>query len=185
MALYKTEAIVLSQRDFGEADRLLTFFSRRFGRMTALAKGVRRPTSRKAGSLEIFNRVDLLLAKGRSLDLVLEVELQNSFSAWRRNLIRVGVAYYFVELVDRLTAEGQPSETVFLLLNRFLGKIKSGSLKLLVREFEQQLLEELGFGVPPRWRSQPGSLSVYIEELLEKKLKSKEVLKKLNHDIRC
>jgi hypothetical protein len=68
--LYRLSGIVLRRRDLGEADRLLTVFTRDRGKVTLLAKGVRRAASRKAGHLEPFTHTDLLVAKGASLDLV-------------------------------------------------------------------------------------------------------------------
>ena len=72
--LYRVSAIVLKRRDQGEADRLLTVFTRDRGKLTLLAKGVRRQASRKAGHIEPFTQVDLLVAKGKSLDLVTQAE---------------------------------------------------------------------------------------------------------------
>lgn len=182
MSSYKTEAIILSRSNFGEADRLLTIFSKHYGRMKVLAKGVRKIISRKGGSLELFNHVALVLAKGKNLDIITEVEVRNSFRSWRQNLTRVGVAYYLAELVNRLTPEGQKNQLVFFYLGDFLGRLKKDPLSQLIREFEESLLEESGFGIPPNLENQPGSLSGYIEEIIERKLKSKEVLKRIKDD---
>ncbi|MGC8781903.1 MAG: DNA repair protein RecO, partial [Anaerolineae bacterium] len=64
--LYRVAAIVLKRRDQGEADRLLTVLTRDRGKLSLLAKGVRRQASRKAGHIEPFTLVDLLVVKGRS-----------------------------------------------------------------------------------------------------------------------
>ena len=66
----KTEAIVLRHSDMGEADRLLTLFSRDAGIIRAVAKGVRRIHSKKAGHLEPFTRVSLMLARSHELWIV-------------------------------------------------------------------------------------------------------------------
>ena len=117
MPTYKTEAIVLSRRNFGEADKILTIFTKHYGKIRALAKGVRRMKSRKGGNVELFNQVSLVLAKGKNLDIITEVELKNSFRFWRQNLNRVGVAYYLVELVESLTPEGQANRFAYRLLS--------------------------------------------------------------------
>lgn len=179
MALYKTEGIILFQKSFGEADRLLTVFSKDYGKMQVIAKGVRKVTSRKAGSLDTFNHVWLVLAQGRNLDLITEVAVKETFSRWRKNLVGVGMAYYLAELVKRLTAEGQENEAVFELLREFLGRIGKEKPKKLIRGFEEKLLSELGFGVPERLRSKDGSLVAFIEEILEGEIKSREVLRQL------
>ncbi|MBE2222398.1 MAG: DNA repair protein RecO, partial [Anaerolineae bacterium] len=60
----RTEAIVLKRHNFGEADRLLTLYTREFGKMKAIAKGARKPQSRKTGHVELFMRSQFLLAEG-------------------------------------------------------------------------------------------------------------------------
>ncbi len=72
--LYQTDGIILHRTDFGEADRLLTVFTPRLGRLRLLAKGARKLTSRKAGHIELFTYVHLLVARGRNLDIVSQVE---------------------------------------------------------------------------------------------------------------
>lgn len=181
MGSYKTEAIILSQTNFGEADKILTVFSKFSGKIRILAKGARKINSRKGGNLELFNQVFLVLAEGKNLDIITEVELIHSFKDWRKNLIRVGVAYYLVELVLRLTAEGQRNDRVFFLLKAHFTKLYRSDLVKLIRNFEEELLTELGFGIPKELVNGEGSLSVYIEEIIERKLKSKEVLKRIKY----
>ena len=73
--LYRTEAVVLRRQDLGEADRILTIFARGYGKTRVVAKGVRKPASRKAGHVELFMRVDVLLAQGRTLDVVSQAQM--------------------------------------------------------------------------------------------------------------
>lgn len=182
MRSYKIEAIVLGGRDLGETDRIMTLFTRRYGKLNVVAKGVRRIISRKAGSLLDFNRVWLVLAKGRSLDIITEVELLKGKRGWRDDLIRVGFAYYLTEIVDRLTAEQQSHEPVFKALVRVLDSLGQPKPAELIRPFEEEVLENLGFGVPERTRKTSGSLVAYIEEVAERLIKSKEVLRKIKYD---
>lgn len=181
MASYKTEAIILSRINLGEADRIITLFSKHYGKLKVLAKGVRKIHSRKGGNLELFNQVKLVLAKGKNLDIITEVELVQAFAKWRKNLTRVGVAYYFTELIDKLTAEEQENQEVYNLLKEFLSRLSEKDLVKLIRQFEEKLLDHLGFGLPAAVRSQPGSLADYLEEITERQLKSKEVLKKIKY----
>jgi DNA repair protein RecO (recombination protein O) len=73
--VYRTEAIVLHHREIGEADKVLTIYSADQGKFDAIAKGVRRPTSRKSGHLEELSHSSLLLAHGRTLDVVTQCEV--------------------------------------------------------------------------------------------------------------
>ena len=169
---YKTEGIVLKRKNFGEADKLLTIYTKHYGKIRAIAKGIRKTTSRKAGSLELFNHCVLFLAKGRNLDIITETETINSFRSWRKSLTKVGFAYYFCELVDKLTPDGQPNRNVFELLKDYLERISIADLPVLSRSFEEHLLDELGFGIPLEIKSQPGSLKNYIESITERQLNS-------------
>jgi len=177
---YKTEGIILKRINYGEADRILTIYTKHYGKIKAMAKGVRRITSRKGGNVELFNQATLFLYKGRNLDLLTEVQVTKTFKIWRKNLKKVATAYYLVELVDKLTPGEQPNPEVFQLLSHYLEKIASANLPALSRSFEETLLKELGFGVPEALRRQPGSLRDYIESIIEKKLNSQELTKEID-----
>lgn len=173
----KTEGIILRRRNFGETDKILTVYTKHFGKIRLIAKGVRKITSRKAGSLELFNHTSFVLAKGKSLDIISEVAVVNSFPFLRKNLLKAAIAYYFCELVDRLTPDEQENRQVFGLLEEYLAKIGIVQPKVLVRELEEKLLNELGFGIPENLKKTPGSLRQYIESIIEKKINSPEILK--------
>ena len=111
--LYRVQAIVLKRTDYGEADRLLTLFTPDLGKMRAIAKGVRKPSSRKSGHVELFTHSALLLAKGRHLDIVTQADTIDAFMPLRENLERVGYAYYLAELVDRFSEEGTENRALF------------------------------------------------------------------------
>ncbi len=173
---YRTEGFIIKQRPFGEADRLLTVYSQHFGKLHCLAKGVRKLKSRKAGSLELFSLSRLFFAKGKNLDLITEASLINNFSDWRNSLSRVGVAFYFAELVDKLSAEEQENRPVFNLLKDSFIRLRSENLTSLVADFEKQLLTNLGFGVPEQ---EKGSLRDYIEEVIERPINTPKIIKQL------
>ena len=81
MPLYRDEAIVLRTHKLGEADRILTLLTRQHGRVRAVAKGVRRTSSKFGSRLEPFTHVDLQLAEGRTLDIVTQAETRSPFAA--------------------------------------------------------------------------------------------------------
>jgi DNA repair protein RecO (recombination protein O) len=144
--LYRTEAVVLKRTDFGEADRLLMLYTPHLGKHQAVAKGVRKLTSRKAGHLELFTHTQLLLAKGRSLDIVTQAETIAVFPTLRADLVRTSRAYYVAELLDRFSEEGIENRPLFELLVKVLGWLDSEpSLDLAVRFFELHLLDFVGY----------------------------------------
>ena len=101
----RVEAIVLRHADMGEADRLLTLFTRELGKVRAVAKGARKVRSRKAGHLEPFTRVNLQLARGRSMFIVTQAETMDAHLPLRDDLTAIGYTSYVLELIDRFTYE--------------------------------------------------------------------------------
>ncbi len=113
--IYDTEGVVLRRTDFGEADRILTIFTPAHGKVRAIAKGVRRTTSRLAGHLELFTRTQLLLATGRDLDIVTQAEARERLDALSRDVARASAAWYATELVDRFLADADPHPRLYAL----------------------------------------------------------------------
>ncbi len=143
---YKTEAIVMRRTDIGEADRILTLFTPEHGKLRAIAKGIRKPASRKAGHLELLTRVDLLLAHGRDLDHITQAQSLDAFSAVRDDLTRLAYASYVIELLDRFTVELQESTELYALLLWALTTLNAGAEPgRLARYFEFHLLALAGY----------------------------------------
>ncbi|MFQ6058745.1 MAG: DNA repair protein RecO [Anaerolineae bacterium] len=144
--LYRTEAIVLKRTDFGEADRLLTLYTPGLGKIRAIAKGVRKPTSRKSGHVELFTHSQLLIAKGRELDIITQAETIHAFRPVREDLRRITYASYAAELVDKFTKEGIESRSLFDLLLAMLTWLgEATDLDLTARFFELRLLGYVGY----------------------------------------
>jgi DNA repair protein RecO (recombination protein O) len=142
---YTTEAIVLSRFDFAEADRILTLITPGGGKLKAIAKGIRRPTSRIGGSLEPFAELRLALAHGRTFDVVTQVEVVHPWLHLRDDLLSFGTASYLAELADGTLEERHASETVYLLLKRAYEILDAGMAPARVaRWFEMRLADELG-----------------------------------------
>src|SRR4051812_33756475 len=111
--LYRTHAVILKRMDLGEADRIVTCFSRDVGKLRAVARGVRRTTSRAAGHLEPFTLSDILFAAGRELDVISQADTLESFPTVREDLDLTTHAYYLAEVVDLLTEERLENLSVF------------------------------------------------------------------------
>src|SRR5438445_7454482 len=113
---YPIEAIVLKRTDIGEADRILTLFTPNRGKLRVVAKGTRRPISKKAGHLELFNRSQLQIALGRNLDIVTQAEGRENFLHLRSELWHMTCGFYLAELVDRFIEEHTQHLDVYTLL---------------------------------------------------------------------
>src|SRR5437870_10329790 len=93
--VYRVDAVILKRSDMGEADRLLTIFTPSLGKVRVIAKGVRKIQSRKSGHVELFTHVNLLIARGRNLDIVTQAETIEPYLALRGDLERTAYAFYF------------------------------------------------------------------------------------------
>ena len=144
--LHRQEAIVLKRRDYGEADRILTLYTRERGKVGAIAKGVRKITSRLGGHVELFTHASVLLAQGRNLDILTQAQTVRPFRGLREDLLRATYAYHTAELVDRFCEEGIASPAIFDLLRDSLAALcDAEEPALVVRYFELRLLGHLGY----------------------------------------
>ncbi len=113
---YSTEAIIIKHTDLGEADRILVMLTPYKGKFHAVAKGTRRPISKKTGHLELLCRSQLQLALGRNLDVVTQAQTLENFSHLRTELWHMTCGFYLAELVDRLIEDDTPHPDVYALL---------------------------------------------------------------------
>jgi DNA repair protein RecO (recombination protein O) len=143
--LYRTDALILRRSDFGEADRLLTVFTPERGKLRLLAKGVRKTTSRKAGHVELFMLTDMLVAQGRTWDIISQAEIVEPYRDLREDLDKTSNAYYLAELVDRFTEEHDPNQPLFELLAVTLAHLSGNEPFLALRYFELRLLGLTGY----------------------------------------
>ncbi|MCX6808196.1 MAG: DNA repair protein RecO [Candidatus Berkelbacteria bacterium] len=142
---YKTKAIVIKGSNFGEADRILTIFTERFGKIKALAKGVRKIRSHMAGSLEPFQLVDLQLHEGKTFQIVTGAVTGECFPNIHSDLPKTSAAFYVSELIDKFVEEKQKLPEIFNLYLEILWTIEDSDRPLLIRAFELKLIEAAGF----------------------------------------
>jgi DNA repair protein RecO (recombination protein O) len=149
--LYRTRAVVLSRRDYSDADRILTVFTPDLGKRELIAKGIRKTTSRKAGHLELLTHSALLVAQARTWDIITEAVTVESFRHLRENLEAIGYASYVCELVGSFTEaddESGPLWELLLFALRMLDEYSqtpSFDPRLLLRWFDLHLLSYSGF----------------------------------------
>jgi DNA repair protein RecO (recombination protein O) len=143
---YRAEAIVLKTNDFAEADRILVLFTRHFGKVRVVAKGIRRATSRMAGHAEPLTHATYQLARGRELDVLTGAEARAIYPDMRDDLALIAAGWYVAELVDRFTADRVPSAPLFDLLETALRALDAGlPAPVVCRWFDLHLLDRSGF----------------------------------------
>ena len=143
---FRVEAIVLRHINWGEADRILTLFSLEMGKLRALAKGVRKPRSRKAGHLEPFTRASLQLARARDLPIITQAETLDAHMPLREELLMPTYAALVVELLDRFTYEEGENRGLYRLMANTLSRLSAGhNPDLVIHFYELRLLDLVGF----------------------------------------
>ncbi|RJQ39676.1 MAG: DNA repair protein RecO [Dehalococcoidia bacterium] len=143
---YQTEALIIRKTRLGEADRILSLYTPKLGKIQAVAKGVRRPRSKMSGHLELVTHSLVSLARGRNIDTVTNTRTITAFLPLKSDLLRGAAALYTAELVDRFTADHIENEPLFKLLLATWHKLAgTDDIETALRFFELHLLETLGY----------------------------------------
>ena len=170
---YSTQGIVLSRRNYHEADRIIKIFTKDFGKVVVLAKGVRHLKSRKRGSIEVFSRIRFSAIHTKTFDIITETIPEDLYLNIRKNLKKMSLAYYFIEIIEKITSENEKHEALYDLLVNFLERLKNESkLKKLRLEFIRKTLVNLGFW--PLGKELTNADGV-LEDVLERKINSVRV----------
>ncbi len=144
----KTQAFVLRFLNYGESDRIVTFFTREFGKLRGIAKGARRSRKRFSNAIEPFSHSLLLFSKRGegALAIIENCDVINHYPEIRADLERTMTAAYMIDLVDQFTVEGKKSAGTFQLLSDFLMLLeKRSNLNETTRFFELRLLKLSGY----------------------------------------
>lgn len=174
---FSDEGIVLARRRYSEADRILSVYSKNQGRLSLIAKGVRRPISKKRGHLEVFNQIKFQAVHGRGLDLMTEAEIVDNFAQVRKNLKKIALAYYFMEVVGRTTHEGERHPELYASIIKYLRILKTArGLKKLRKQFVYEILTVLGFWPRGKALIDPDAK---LEEVTERNLSTVRVGKRM------
>jgi DNA repair protein RecO (recombination protein O) len=143
--MYKTQAIVLSRFELGEADRVLTLLTPHDGKLKAIAKGVRKPRSRIGGTLEPFAELHLVLVHGRTFDVITQASVGEAWLHLRDRLESAATAWYIGELAERAVEERAAAYPVYALLRRAFQLLDDGMAPgRVARWYEYGLADALG-----------------------------------------
>lgn len=142
------EAVVLSSIDYGESDRIVTFYTREFGKIKGIAKGAKRSKKRFVNNLEPFSYIKLLFFQkpGRDLAILEQADVIRRFDNLLINIDRLAFGSYSLELLNEMTPEWQTNQKAFELLLKILVMLDAGAdIKTIVIFFEMRLLSILGY----------------------------------------
>lgn len=142
---YRCEAVILGYTPLGEADLLVTMFTKDQGKVRAVGKGARRSTSKLVGHLEPLTVVKMSMAQGRSMDIISQAEVVGSFSELKEDLTAIAKGQYLAEMVDGFGAEDSPNPSLYQLLIDTLRAVEANPASdMPLRYFEFHLLEVSG-----------------------------------------
>jgi len=175
--LYKTQGIIIKRINLGEVDRLLTIYTKDFGKILVKAKSVRKNQSKLKGHLELFLQSHLLLAPGKNLDIITGAETIERFPGLHQQLSCLAAAYYLSEVIDKIIAGPEKDENIWQLILFGFEKLnqKEPDIKTIINDFEKKLLRFLGYGEAQK------NVCFFIEALLKERLNSKYFLQKTVH----
>lgn len=145
MALYRTESLILRSRKYLEADSLLTLLTKKKGKISAIAKGVRKPNSRLRGGVQLFTLNDVLLHEGRNLDIVSQSQSLEAFSPLQENYKAMAMAAYWGELLDSFAVEGEADPELYNLALAGFHVLCLSTAELTIRALEIKLLSQIGY----------------------------------------
>ena len=148
MAAEKTQAIVIRTFPLKEFHKIITFYTPDFGRVKAVAYGVKSPKSRLSGSLELLNHGTLLFQhrENRELQHITDFSLINGFDTIRSDFTRITYGCYFAELVDSIASEGVANPEIFdLLRTTYQFLVEADDVPLLARGFEIKFIDCAGY----------------------------------------
>jgi len=174
---FRAEGIVLKRYNYAEADRVVTIFTKQYGKIVALAKGSRKITSRRAGTLEPATQAIFFFAHTKTFSIITQTQLINSFTKARSNFQRLIQIHQILEVVDLLTRENQAHPYIYKILSNTLHQLSlKGTKRNIIVQNVNSILIDLGFG-PPR-KNTESSLKAHLEEIIERPLRSKPMLTK-------
>src|SRR2546426_3522340 len=147
MPTYQADAIVLRRLDYGDADRILTLLTREYGKLAAIAKGARRSKARVGSSLDLFGRSRMMLAKGKNLDVVAQVERRGDVRNISGALRRTAYACLVSEIADKVLEDRHPVDDVFELVAGTLDRLNDPgrSARADSAWFVMRMLDLLGY----------------------------------------
>lgn len=146
LGLYRDEGIVLRSIKLGEADRIVTLYTRANGKVRAVAKGVRKTKSRFGGRLEPYTCIDLMAYRGRKdLDTITGADIVDAFPGVHRDLETLASAAVMAEMIEKITPDREGAAPVYGLLAAGLRALGSGLGSGVLPAFMVKLLSLSGF----------------------------------------
>lgn len=172
--LYKARGVIIKKTNLGDTDRLITVYTKDFGKILVKAKSVRKNQAKLKGHLELFLYSHLMIASGKGFDIITGAETIKSFSRLHNRLPSLAVGYYLAELIDKLIVGPEKDENIWALFLSSLEQLNqiNCDTRAIISNFENRLVEFLGYG------TEKNNIDSIFQSLSGEKIKSKYFLQK-------
>ena len=165
MKYANTHAIIIKRRNHREADRMLTLYTEDLGKVTALAKGIRKIDSKRKGQLELLNEINVQLVEGKLWYIVAQVELLESFRELKSSLETTQWAYYISEITEKIIPENEQNENLYKMLKKTYQFIQEYKSFDIVNAYNLKLLKMLGYYSDQEMKNYPVDMKDYLSAL--------------------
>jgi len=175
LSVYRVSAFILRRSNVGEADKILTIFSKKIGKLRVIAKGIRKISSRRGPHVDLFNEVSMMLHHGKTMDIVTEVTTIKTYRTGLSTWIRMRAAYLVVEILDKLVPEHVEHQDIYATLHETLGIIETveeQKIDVILLSFCNEVLMTLGFLSPDKHFLTLSQGVSFIERIAERKIKT-------------
>ena len=144
---YRVKGLVLKHRDMGESDRLVTVFTKEYGKLVVSVRGARKTKTKLGGHMEPLVYGDYLIIRGKTLDSVIQGQILIPFQTIKNDLKKMAESIYVADLVDHFLQDADPQPGILDLTLSILNELEAvdSNGDLIIRIFEVKLLEETGF----------------------------------------
>ena len=151
--MYSTQGIVLNKISVGEADAIFSIYTKDFGKIRAMAQGIKKEEAKLKGHLERFNLVDIAFVLGKSGERLTRASAINTWGRLRCDHQKTSAAFYITELVHKNCFEGQKDDGLWKLISESIRDLDEANpaanphfYDSFLNSFEKKLLELLGYG---------------------------------------
>ncbi|KKQ99600.1 MAG: repair protein RecO protein [Microgenomates group bacterium GW2011_GWC1_39_12] len=175
LSVYRVSAFILRRSNVGEADKILTIFSKKIGKFRVIAKGIRKISSRRGPHVDLFNEVSMMLHHGKTMDIVTEVATITTYRTGLSTWIRMRAAYLAVEILDKLVPEHVEHQDIYNSLHETLGAIvvvQEHEVNTVLLSFCNKILVLLGFLSSEKKFLTLATAIGFIERIIERKIKT-------------
>lgn len=182
---YFTQGIILRKTNWGETGQFFSIYTKDLGKIEVVGRGTKKIKSKLNSHLQFFSLVDIAIAKGKNFSQLTGALLSQNFTNIKSDLVKIALASFGLELVDKLTQPHQPDKKIFDLLLNYLeiidkeSPLEVNNFELIKKHFIIKLTTFLGYQPSAEIITDAIKLDAFLKRHLEKDLQTEKLLKLL------